>query len=281
MRRHSSKFLQPTEIFSAICGTLLITTSVIPQAVSAQQTTYQQPINQPNSKVNPCPKIFYEAPHNNQAIVPQGCPPNAFTQRLIEQGLLPQSNANTNPTTEQTRLGVGGEAGSALNPNPRIFNEPPYNRSQRRLSTEGSSQPETTQPGVNPSTPTPRNQRLTPRESQLTPPPSQRQRPIARIALANGKVNVRLVNDTVANITYEVIGDTAPRSLSGKSDVILQGLKAPVNITFQRQDGGLLQATPQPGRESGVLELRLKETTDVGQNRSALRIENNGSVFLN
>lgn len=250
------------ELLSAICGSLLMGASVIPQAVLAQQPTNQQPINQTNSQVNPCPRIFYEAPHNNQVAVPRGCPPNAFTQRLIDQGQLNQSNFPATPTAEQTRLGVGGETSSATNPNPGILNEAPYNRSQSGLQPQNSGQRGTTLPSV-------------------TPLPSQQQSPSARIAVANGRVNVRLVNDTAARITYQVIGDTAPRSLQGKSDVTLQGLTAPVTVTFQREDGGLLQATPQTSTESGQLEVRLDETTNQAQDRRALRIENNGSVFLN
>jgi len=277
MSAYCSKFRKSAEVLSAICGSLLMGASAIPQAVLAQQPTIQQPIIQPNSKVNPCPRIFYEAPHNEQVAVPQGCPPNAFTQRLINQGQLPQntqSNVPATPTAEQTRLGVGGEAGSATNPNPGIFNEAPYNRSQRGLQPQGSGQAGTTLPSVTPSTQTPSDQ-------SLTPLPSQQQSPSARIAVAGGRVNVRLVNDTAARITYQVIGDTAPRSLEGKSDVTLQSLRAPVTVTFQREDGGLLQATPQTSTESGLLEVRLDETTNQAQDRRSLRIENNGSVFLN
>ena len=108
-----------------------------------------------------------------------------------------------------------------------------------------------------------------------------RQAPNTTIALANGKVNIRLVNDTGANVTYEVIGDTAPRSLQGKSDVTLQNLSAPVTVTFQREDGGLLMVTPQASSEAGSLEVTFKEATDVRTDRRAIRIEPNGSVFLN
>ncbi|BCL36953.1 hypothetical protein [Nostoc sp. MS1] len=271
---NSSKFRKSAELLSAVCGSLLMGASVIPQAVLAQQPTNQQQINQTTSQVNPCPRIFYEAPHNNQVAVPQGCPPNAYTQQLIDQGQLNQSNVPANPTAEQIRLGVGGEAGSATNPNPTILNEAPYNRSQSGLQPQGSVQPETTQPSVTPASQTPTDQ-------SVTPYPSQQQSPSARIATVNGRVNIRLVNDTAATVTYQVIGDTAPRSLPGKSNVTLQGLAAPVTVTFQREDGGLLQATPQTSSQSGQLEVRLKETTSQGQDRRALRIENNGSVFLN
>jgi hypothetical protein len=91
-----------------------------------------------------------------------------------------------------------------------------------------------------------------------------------------------LVNDTAANVTFQVIGDTGPRSLQGKSDVTLQGLRAPVTVTFEREDGGQLIVTPQTASsEPGSLEVRFKEATDAAQGRSAMRIERNGSVFLN
>ncbi|WP_416674451.1 hypothetical protein [Egbenema bharatensis] len=35
--------------------------------------------------LNPCPAIYYEEPFNTTHAVPQGCPPNAATQRLLQQ----------------------------------------------------------------------------------------------------------------------------------------------------------------------------------------------------
>ncbi|MDF5736759.1 MULTISPECIES: hypothetical protein [unclassified Nostoc] len=234
MNMKSQKFRKSAELFAAICGGLLITLPLISQAVAQQYTP----------KVNPCPKIFYEEPHNNQVVVPQGCPPNALTQRLAAQGLLP---VPATPSQDQTRLGVGREV-----PQPGVRSPGPArgDQSQQPIPEGGST-----------------NQ-----------PP---QTPIATIALNNGKVDIRFVNDTAANVTYQVIGDTAPRSLQGKSDVILQGLKAPVTVTFQRDDGGQLIVTPQPSSEPGKLEVKFNEATDAAQGRSAMRIEQNGSVFLN
>jgi hypothetical protein len=240
------------ELFGAMCGGLLITLPAIPQAV-AQQSVAQQS----TPKINPCPRIFYEEPHNSRVVVPQGCPANALTQRLAAQGLLP---ASANPSQEQT-LGVGGEA------------------------PQGTQPSTSSQPGVSPATAVPGEQTLTPgspNTSIIQPPlPSEQQAPSATIALANGRVNIRLVNETATNVTYQVIGDTAPRSLPGKSDVILQSLSAPVTVTFQREDGGQLTVTPQSSSESGSLEVRFDEATDVAQGKSAMRIEQNGSVFLN
>ncbi|KYC43706.1 hypothetical protein WA1_00625 [Scytonema hofmannii PCC 7110] len=70
---------QKIGILGTIFGSLLIGISAIPQAAVAQQ---------PTSKVNPCPSIFYEEPHNNRVLVPQGCPPNAATQKLSGQGVV-------------------------------------------------------------------------------------------------------------------------------------------------------------------------------------------------
>ncbi|MHC5832853.1 MAG: hypothetical protein ACYT04_96935, partial [Nostoc sp.] len=76
-------------------------------------------------------------------------------------------------------------------------------------------------------------------------------------------VTIRFANDTAANIIYQVIGATAPRSLQGKSDVILQSLNAPITVTFQREDGGQLLVTPQPSSEPGSLEVKFNEATDA------------------
>ena len=45
----------------------------------------------PTSALNPCPKIYYEEPHNTLRIVPQGCPPNAISRQLQEQSPIASS----------------------------------------------------------------------------------------------------------------------------------------------------------------------------------------------
>lgn len=115
----------------------------------------------------------------------------------------------------------------------------------------------------------------------LTPPlPEQQQAPSARVVPVEGKVNVRLVNQTYTEIKYQVIGDTEYRTLTGRSDVMLQNLKTPVNITFQRPDRGLLQVLPQSSEE-GMLEVSLTETSNFGVDRTAMTIQENGNVLLN
>lgn len=77
MRTLNELYQKRVGLLGTIFGGLLISIPAIPQAVIAQQTT---------SKVNPCPSIFYEEPHNSRVLVPQGCPPNTATFRLSRQG---------------------------------------------------------------------------------------------------------------------------------------------------------------------------------------------------
>jgi hypothetical protein len=57
-------------------GTLLFGFFTMAQSAAAQQ---------PTSKVNPCPSIFYEEPHRNRVMAPAGCPPNAATLMMQQQ----------------------------------------------------------------------------------------------------------------------------------------------------------------------------------------------------
>ncbi len=66
-------------ILHIVSGILFIGLPVVPFEASAV----------PNSALNPCPRIFYEEPHNSSVAVPQGCPPNAANQRLNQQELRP------------------------------------------------------------------------------------------------------------------------------------------------------------------------------------------------
>jgi hypothetical protein len=122
---------------------------------------------------------------------------------------------------------------------------------------------------------------ISPAAIPATPPlPEQQQPPSAKVVPVDGRVNVRLMNQTYTSVTYQVIGDTQPRTLGGRSDIMLQNLKTPVNITFQRPDRGLLRVSPQP-TEPGMLEVTLTETTDLTTDRTAMTIQVNGNVILN
>ncbi len=275
MNKHTQKVRKYAGLFSAICGGLLISAPAISHRAVAQQ---------PTSQINPCPSIYYEEPHNSRILVPQGCPPNALTRKLAAQGMLPPPTAPATPAPSQIPLGVGGEAPDSkplvVNPCPRIYYEEPHNN--QVLVPEGCPPNTFTQQqqaqGISPSQAVP----MRPPVTAIQPPlPAEQQPPSAKIALADGRVNIRLVNDSGAEVTYEVVGDTPARSLEGKSDIMLRDLTAPVTVTFFREDGGLIQVTPQPSAETGMIEVRLNATTDVQQDKNAVRIQEDGTVFLN
>jgi hypothetical protein len=211
------QFCKPNfRLLGILFGGLLIGIPAIPQISVAQQTT---------PKVNPCPRIFYEEPHNNQVVVPEGCPPNAYTQRL----------------------GVGGGVDT-----------------DTTLERETSIQPQGS--SVNP---------------QVVPSIETRQKPIAIVTPATvGRVNVRLKNDTNTRITYQAIGQTAPRVLRQGEEFLLRDLPTPITITVVRQDNGFLQFTPVSSSD-GTLVVSLDETTKFGDNQGALLIQEDGEVFLN
>jgi hypothetical protein len=123
------------------------------------------------------------------------------------------------------------------------------------------------------------NQKTTP--NVVTPFPEQQFIPKARVALIGNRVNLVLKNNTYATISYQVIGDTKPRTLAGRSSVSLQKLRTPVTLTLDRQDAGLLKVTPIAlTNTQGSLEVTLDTTTDLSADATTMRIENTGLIFL-
>ncbi|WP_413163412.1 hypothetical protein ACL6C3_28885 [Capilliphycus salinus ALCB114379] len=116
---------------------------------------------------------------------------------------------------------------------------------------------------------------------QSSEPPPRFPEPSAILSL-NGRqsVNIRLVNTTNGEITYQVIEGTGERTLGANSQVELQGLPIPLNLTYRRQDGGLLLVVPE-AVEPGVLEVRFQPTGSFFLDTKSLNITGTGSVFLN
>lgn len=79
----------PGILQSFISGTLLIGLPVIPLAASAT----------PLATLKSCPGIYYEEPYNSNVRVPQGCQPNAASQRLNQQRLSQNMVPPVRPTT--------------------------------------------------------------------------------------------------------------------------------------------------------------------------------------
>ena len=143
--------------------------------------------------------------------------------------------------------------------------------------------PPSTSPSPTPKPPTPVPPPPAARTSvdNTTPPlPEQRQETLAVLSPVNGLVSVKLINRTLATISYEIIGDTTLRTLPGKSEVTLRGLMLPANVAFRRNDNGFLLVQGTINKE-GILELNMTETNVFDWDRTTLSIEENGSAFLN
>ncbi len=176
---------------------------------------------------------------------------------------------------------------SRLNPCPGIYYEEPFNTTH--LAPQGCPpNAAVRQFGVQGFIP---NQTLPPAPTSITPPlPEVRSNAIgfagARSAIAtvtpmDGKVNVKLKNNTNAFVSYQAVGYTGRRFLVAGEEIVLQNLATPVTITTVRQDKGLLDVIPVSNSQPGMLEISLNESKNLGDNLGALRIQRDGQVFLN
>lgn len=105
--------------------------------------------------------------------------------------------------------------------------------------------------------------------------------PLAIVRPNGTTISIQMINATGAELNYQVIGDTQFRSLGAQAEVTLQDLTVPTTITFRRNDGGLISATIEANNPSGTLVLILQATEDFAVDRTALRIEPDGAVYLN
>ena len=89
------------------------------------------------------------------------------------------------------------------------------------------------------------------------------------------------MNRTNAPIRYQALGDTRPRTLNRWQSQTLLNLDTPANLTFYREDGGLLKVNFEVSEESGTLEAILTDTSILEADRSALWISPDGTVYVN
>ncbi len=116
--------------------------------------------------------------------------------------------------------------------------------------------------------------------NQNRPPLPEESGPVlAVVEPIGGKVSVQLVNSTNTIITYEVTGHTPPRSLAGKTEILLQGLPLPVTITTVRPDRGLVDITASSST-SGQLEVLLLEDPSLDDTQGVLVINSLGQVLV-
>ncbi len=161
---------------------------------------------------------------------------------------------------------------SALNPNPNNFQEAPYNYSLLLLAKKLQTKQVETQVKQD-------------AESQETnqsaekPWSEAQENRKALVKAINGQFNIRLTNTTNTEVTYELVGHTNQRQLTGNTNFLLQDIAMPVTVTVLREDGGLIRVTPIPAAP-GILELKLDEALNLDQDRRAVRVREGGSLLI-
>ncbi|OCR00780.1 hypothetical protein BCD67_23900 [Oscillatoriales cyanobacterium USR001] len=119
----------------------------------------------------------------------------------------------------------------------------------------------------------------TPAAPQTTIPPKF-PLPSARVAPSEGALTIKLVNNTNVVINYQIVGQMQERSLEKGAEIQLTNLKTPLNITYQRQDGGLLMASPKATNPQ-LLEVSFSATDNFSADTKSMNIQADGIVFLN
>jgi hypothetical protein len=144
------------------------------------------------------------------------------------------------------------------------------------------------QPATPPANEMPADEKPTPAEKPAGKPaapegtpPARFPMPGARVTPTEGTVAIKLVNTTNAIINYQVVGVTPPRTLGEQSEILLKNLKAPLTLTYQRPDGGLLLVRPQATATPGMLQVSFGATTDLGADTKSMEVQEDGRVFLN
>jgi len=180
------------------------------------------------------------------------------------------------PVTTLEVLAVPVSTLDKVNPCPGIYYEEPYNST--RMVPPGCPPNASAQMGRGGQ----RNRPMMPATSPARmPQPEIRSDAVARIIPTNGTVDVRLKNNTNAVVSYQAVGHTDRRYISGGEEIMLQNLPTPITITAVRQDEGLLQMMPISVDETGQLEVTFEEETTLDSNQGVLRIQEDGQVFVN
>ncbi len=176
------------------------------------------------------------------------------------------SKENSSKNSSITAKAATEDQTFILNPNPSIFSEAPYNRSQIQLAEKLRATKQLQTPAKN-------------SEPETKPWSEAQENRLALVKAINGQFNVRLLNLTNTEVTYELVGHTNQRQLTGNTSFLLQDLAMPVTVTVLREDGGLVKITPKPAAP-GILELRLDEALNLDQDRRAVRVREGGSLLI-
>ncbi|HEY9692590.1 MAG TPA: hypothetical protein V6D15_10310 [Oculatellaceae cyanobacterium] len=218
---------------------------------------------------------------NNTAQIPQANQ-NIDTSWQNNTTAIPQADQNIDTSWQNNPTEIPAAPPSIGTPWESTRSIPPAPQPNNRLSTPFPQQDLEVPAGVElPWTATRNLPPSTSRGDASYPAPEQLETPVAKVLPLNGIVKVNIVNTTNAAIAYQVLGDTNDRILQGRANVTLANLRTPVNIIFERKDGGLIMVTPQANSEPGMLTVTLKETSNLDLDRKAMTINPTGGVFLN
>lgn len=113
-----------------------------------------------------------------------------------------------------------------------------------------------------------------------TSPARERGAAIAVVTPMDNQLSLSLMNSTGTTVTYEVVGDTARRTLMADEAAMLQGIPLPATITVVRQDEGLLDVSAMES-EDGMLQLSLMPEPALDSTQGVIRIQEDGQVFVN
>lgn len=104
--------------------------------------------------------------------------------------------------------------------------------------------------------------------------------PSAKVAPSSGTLTIRLVNNTNVPISYQIVGYAAEKTLEKGATMEINKLTTPLNITYQRQDGGFLIAMPK-ATDPQILDVTFSLTNDLNADTKSMNIQADGLVFLN
>lgn len=131
--------------------------------------------------------------------------------------------------------------------------------------------------GIAQNTPTKQNELQA--QAQPMPLPRNVLDPVAYVRPGNEPVAVEIINGTNTWVTYQAIGETDERTLGGGDETMLMDLQIPLTVTFERSDGGLIQAEPEI-IAPGEIRIYLNEAYNLDSDIGNMRIDTNGSMYL-
>jgi hypothetical protein len=113
------------------------------------------------------------------------------------------------------------------------------------------------------------------------PPVETIQSPSGSVSVMEGVISIKLINKTNAKIRYATLGKNSRFDLNGMAEVTLKNVKVPLSFFFRRLDNGFLQPKILTSVTAGLIEIELDATTDFGEDRTTMWVNQDGIVYFN